>query len=66
MKTEIWIVYRLFDYEDDFKWKTLNYKVADLVESYNFHIKFTSIRVQAKKFRKIYNRLDPYRRGSRR
>jgi hypothetical protein len=21
MKTEIWIVYRLFDYEDDFKWK---------------------------------------------
>jgi hypothetical protein len=21
MKTEIWIVYRLFDYKDDFKWK---------------------------------------------
>jgi hypothetical protein len=39
MKTEIWIVYRLFDYEDDFKWKTLNNKVVDLVESYNFHIK---------------------------
>jgi hypothetical protein len=29
--------------------KTLNYKVVDLVESYNFHIKFTSIRVQTKK-----------------
>jgi hypothetical protein len=26
--------------------KTLNYKVVDLVGSYNFHIKFTSIRVQ--------------------
>jgi hypothetical protein len=29
--------------------KTLNYKVVDLVESYNFDIKFTSIRVQTKK-----------------
>jgi hypothetical protein len=29
--------------------KTLNYKIVDLVESYNFHIKFTSIRVHAKK-----------------
>jgi transposase len=29
--------------------KTLNYKIIDLVESYNFHIKFTSIRVHAKK-----------------
>jgi hypothetical protein len=29
--------------------KTLNYKVVDIVESYNFHIKFTSIRVQTKK-----------------
>jgi hypothetical protein len=28
--------------------KTLNYKIVDLVESYNFHIKFTSIRVHAK------------------
>jgi hypothetical protein len=31
--------------------KTLNYKVVDLVESYNFHIKFTSIRVQMKKYK---------------
>jgi hypothetical protein len=23
----------------------MNYKIVDLVESYNFHIKFTSIRV---------------------
>jgi transposase len=29
--------------------KTLNYRIVDLVESYNFHIKFTSIRVHAKK-----------------
>jgi hypothetical protein len=29
--------------------KTLNYKVVDLIESYNFYIKFTSIRVQMKK-----------------
>jgi hypothetical protein len=29
--------------------KTLDYKVLDLVKSYNFHIKFTSIRVQTKK-----------------
>jgi transposase len=29
--------------------KTLNYKTIDLVENYNFHIKFTSIRVHAKK-----------------
>jgi hypothetical protein len=26
----------------------LNYKVVDLVESYNSHIKFTSIQVQTK------------------
>jgi hypothetical protein len=25
LQTEIWIVYRLFDYEDDFKWK--NFKL---------------------------------------
>jgi hypothetical protein len=31
--------------------KTLNYKVVDLVESYNFHIKFTSIRVQTKNYK---------------
>jgi hypothetical protein len=39
--------------------KTLNYKVVDLVESYNFHIKFTSIRVQTKKIKFFVNRLDP-------
>jgi hypothetical protein len=62
--------------------KTLNYKVVDLVESYNFHIKFTSIRVQTKKIQIFEKRLDPttvahggrgatvprasYRRGARR
>jgi hypothetical protein len=29
--------------------KSLNYKVVDLVESYNFRIKFILIRVQTKK-----------------
>jgi hypothetical protein len=41
--------------------KTLNYKVVDLVESYSFHIKFTSIRVQTKKLQIFEKRLDPYR-----
>jgi hypothetical protein len=31
--------------------KTLNYKFVDLVESYNFHIKFASIRFQTKKYK---------------
>jgi hypothetical protein len=31
--------------------KTLNYKIVDLVESYNFHIKFTFIRVQTKNYK---------------
>jgi hypothetical protein len=45
--------------------KTLNYKVVDLVESYKFHIKFTSIRVR-KKLQIFENRLDLYRRGPQR
>jgi hypothetical protein len=43
MKTEIWIVYRLFDYADDFKWKNSELQSCNLDESYNFHIKFISI-----------------------
>jgi hypothetical protein len=31
--------------------KTLNYKVVELVERYNFHIKFTSIQVQTKNYK---------------
>jgi hypothetical protein len=46
--------------------KIFNYKVVDLVESYNFHIKFTSIRVQIKKLKNFENKLDPYRCGPRR
>jgi hypothetical protein len=30
--------------------KPLNYKIVDLVESYDFHIKFTSIRVHANSY----------------
>jgi hypothetical protein len=37
--------------------KILNYKIVDLVESYNFHIKFTSIRVYAKKVIIFYHKL---------
>jgi hypothetical protein len=37
--------------------KTLNYKIVDLVESYNFHIKFTSIRVHAKKLQFFEHKL---------
>jgi hypothetical protein len=42
-------MYQLFKYEDDFKWKNFELQNCNLVESYNFHIKFTSIRVHAKK-----------------
>jgi hypothetical protein len=43
--------------------KTSNYKIVDLVKNYNFHIKFTYIRVQTKKLKIFENRLHPYRRG---
>jgi hypothetical protein len=46
--------------------KKLNYKVVDLVESYNFHIKFTSIWVQTIKLQIFEKRLDSYRRPPRR
>jgi hypothetical protein len=39
--------------------KTLNYKVVDIVESYNFHIKFISIRVQTKKLQIFEKRRTP-------
>jgi hypothetical protein len=37
--------------------KTLNYKIINLVESYNFHVKFTSIRVHAKKLQFFEHKL---------
>jgi hypothetical protein len=39
--------------------KTLNYKVVDLIESYNFHIKFTSIRVQTKNYKFLKTKRTP-------
>jgi hypothetical protein len=39
--------------------KTLNYKVIDLVESYNFYINFTSIGFQTKKLQIFENRFWP-------
>jgi hypothetical protein len=67
LKTEIWIWY--IDYltmKMTSNGKTLSYKVVDLVESYNFHLKFISIRVQTQKLQIFEKRLDPYRRGPRR
>jgi hypothetical protein len=43
--------------------KTLNYKVVYLVESYNFHMKFTSMLVETKQLQNFKNRLYPYSRG---
>jgi hypothetical protein len=31
--------------KDDFKWEKFELQIIDLIESYNFHIKFISIRV---------------------
>jgi hypothetical protein len=47
--------------------KILNYKVVDLVESYNFHLKFTSIRVQTKNYKFLKRDWTPtaMARGSR-
>jgi hypothetical protein len=39
--------------------KTLNYKVVDLVESYNFHIKFTCIQVQTKNYKILKTNWTP-------
>jgi hypothetical protein len=49
---------------DDYKWKNLNYKVIDFVESYNFYIKFIFIRVH-KKITIFWKRIEPYRRAVR-
>jgi hypothetical protein len=37
--------------------KTLNYKIVDLVESYNFHIKYNSTQVHAKKLQSFEHKL---------
>jgi hypothetical protein len=39
--------------------KSLNYKVIDLVRSYNFHINFISIRAHTKKLQFFENELNP-------
>jgi hypothetical protein len=48
---QILTVYQLFEPQDVFKSKSLNYKDVDLVESYKFRINFISIRVHIKKLR---------------
>jgi hypothetical protein len=44
--------------------KSLNYKVIDLIESYNFHINFTFIRIHTKKVTISENILTPMSCGS--
>jgi hypothetical protein len=51
--------YKVVNLVEIYNFKTLNYKVVNLVEIYNFHIRFTSIRVQTKKLKVFENRLDP-------
>jgi hypothetical protein len=41
--------------------KSSNYKVVDLVESYNFHIKYIPIRVHRKSCDFFEKLIDPYR-----
>jgi hypothetical protein len=64
MKTKIRIVYRLFYYEDDFKWKNFELQSCRFRRKLQFSYKVTSIRVQ-KKLQFFENRPDPYRRGPR-
>jgi hypothetical protein len=55
---EIWVVYRFLAHKMTSNGKSLNYKVKELVESYNCHINFISIRVHTKKLRFFKNELN--------
>jgi hypothetical protein len=46
----IWVVYRFLGHKMTSNEKSLNYKVIDLVESYNFYINFIFIRVHTKNY----------------
>jgi hypothetical protein len=66
MKTEIWIVYRLFDYEDDFNWKNFELQSCRSRRKLQFSYKVYLHPSLNKKIQNFENRLDPYRRGPRR
>jgi hypothetical protein len=59
MKIEILIVYLLFDYEDDFKWKNFELQSCRSRRKLQFSYKFTSIQVRTEKLAIFENRLDP-------
>jgi hypothetical protein len=60
MKTEIWIVYRLFDYENDFKWKNFELQSCRSCRKLQFSYKVYLHPSSNKKKLKIFeSRLDP-------
>jgi hypothetical protein len=65
MKTEIRIVYRLFDYEDNFKWKNFEIPSCRSRRKLQFPCKGYLHPSSNKKLQIFENRLDPYRRGPR-
>ena len=48
LTSSVWNFKRLFGYLNDIKWKNFNYKVVDLVDGYNFDIKFVHIQLRIK------------------
>jgi hypothetical protein len=62
MKTEIWIVYRLFDYKDDFKWKNFELQSCRSRRKLQFSYKVYLNLSSNKKLQIFEKRLDPYRR----
>jgi hypothetical protein len=46
---QIWTVYRLFEHQDDFKWKKFELQSSRSRRPYKFHIKFISIEGRTKK-----------------
>jgi hypothetical protein len=60
MKTEIWIVYRLFDYEDDFKWKNFELQSCRSRRKIQYSYKVYLHPSSNKKLQIFENRLDPY------
>jgi hypothetical protein len=66
LKTEISIVYRLFDYKDDFKWKNFELQMSRSRRMLQFSDKVYLHPSQTTKIKKIENRLNPYHRGPQR
>jgi hypothetical protein len=59
MKTEIWIVYRLFDYKDDFKWKNFELQSCRSCRKLQFSYKIYLHPSLNKKIQIFENRLTP-------